>query len=229
MQCGLYGKLPAKRDFIALSTPREFLSLWETWIQGAVSDSTLRLGSEWRAAFLRAPIWRFWLGSDLCGETVIGAFMPSLDGIGRYFPLTLFTRAGEDEAIPPPELEPQIEWFAAVERFLLSTLDEGAAFEAISATLATLRQPIGRNPAVDRIGATFLSEGTVMMSADKISFSEVFTSARLADHAAAYASSTYWWTAGGEDYAPIALAKRRMPEPHVFAGMLTGDFGYLIT
>ena len=47
------------------------------------------------------------------GATVLGAFMPSLDGIGRYFPLTLFACADEGAAIAPPELDPQDQWFEA--------------------------------------------------------------------------------------------------------------------
>ena len=33
MRCGLFGKLGAKRDFIALATPRSFLEAWEPWVQ----------------------------------------------------------------------------------------------------------------------------------------------------------------------------------------------------
>ena len=93
MPRSLYGKLPTKRDFIAAGVPREFLAVWEPWLQGSVSASRVTLGDRWQAAFLTAPIWRFWLGSDLCGVDVIGAFMPSLDGVGRYFPLTLIACA----------------------------------------------------------------------------------------------------------------------------------------
>src|SRR5688500_5935545 len=124
MRCGLYGKLPAKRDFVSLSAPREFLAVWEPWLQGGVSASRLKLGSGWQAACLRSPIWRFWLGADVCGRTVTGAFMPSVDGVGRYFPLTILACADAGAAIPPPELEPQAAWFGKVERLLLSALDE---------------------------------------------------------------------------------------------------------
>ena len=95
MRCGLYGKLPSKRDFIAIGTPRELLSVWEPWMQGGLSASRHSLGDHWKQAFLTAPIWRFWLGADLCGTTVLGAFMSSLDGVGRYFPLTLFAYPDE--------------------------------------------------------------------------------------------------------------------------------------
>ena len=75
MQCGLYGKLPTKRDFIAIKAPREFLDVWEPWMQGGLSASRHALGDNWQQTFLTAPIWRFWLGSELCGRTMLGAFM----------------------------------------------------------------------------------------------------------------------------------------------------------
>jgi type VI secretion system protein ImpM len=141
MQCGLYGKVPAKRDFIAIGAPREFLNAWEPWLQAAISASRTTLGEAWQPAFLTAPIWRFWLGADICGRSVIGAFMSSLDGVGRYFPLTLFACADVGAAIPPPEYGAQDGWFDAVEAFLMSTLDQGAQFETMTAQLGALPPP----------------------------------------------------------------------------------------
>src|SRR5687767_13437663 len=88
MAKGLYGKLHAKRDFVAIGVPRGFLTCWEPWLQGAMSASRDDLAQGWQDAFLTAPIWRFWLGSALCGSPVLGAIMPSVDGVGRCFPLT---------------------------------------------------------------------------------------------------------------------------------------------
>ncbi|MHC2697315.1 type VI secretion system ImpM family protein [Bradyrhizobium liaoningense] len=81
MRCGLFGKIGAKRDFIAIATPRSFLEAWEPWVQSALSASRHQLGPGWQQAFLTAPVWRFWLGAAICGTTVAGAMMPSLDGV----------------------------------------------------------------------------------------------------------------------------------------------------
>src|SRR5215211_2120462 len=126
MSCGLYGKLPAKRDFVAVSAPRGFLGVFEPWLQGGLSASRLDLGEAWQRVFLRAPIWRFWLGADVCsGMSVAGAFMPSVDGVGRYFPLTVFAIREHPDAILHPELDPQEHWFGELEEFLLSALETG--------------------------------------------------------------------------------------------------------
>jgi type VI secretion system protein ImpM len=227
MRCGAYGKLPAKRDFIALSAPREFLAVWEPWLQGGVSASRLKLGGEWQAAFLRAPIWRFWLGAELCGTTVAGAFMPSVDGVGRYFPLTLFACADGAAPIPPPEFEPQAGWFENVERLLLSVLEGSPDFDGFTAAMDAIEPPSTVNPhaAVDgliRVG------GTAVVPAAPDSLKQVLAAVRAQDHEQAYAAATFWWTAGGEDLQPLALIATRMPHPHLFTGMLTGSFEGII-
>src|SRR6202022_2321327 len=142
MRCSLFGKLGAKRDFIALATPRRFLEVWEPWVQACMSASRHQLGADWQNAFLTAPVWRFWLGADISGTTVTGAIMPSVDGVGRYYPLTLLAVADTAYSIPPPDLNTQDQWFAAAEEFLLSTIDQARPFEDISATLDSFPAPL---------------------------------------------------------------------------------------
>jgi len=224
MQCSLYGKVPAKRDFIAIGAPREFLNAWEPWLQGAISASRTSLGERWQSAFLTAPIWRFWLGADICGRSVIGAFMSSLDGVGRYFPLTLFACADDNAAIPPPEFDSQDDWFDAAEAFLMSTLDHDAKFEAMTAELGALpapRQELPKAPAEDA-GCDHNSARATLLHGR--SFSELFGSMRMREHAKIYAGSTFWWTIGGEGIAPVALSGKGMPDPFLFSAMLTGAF-----
>src|SRR5271156_5322194 len=112
MSAGLFGKLPAKRDFIGANASRRFLDVWEPGLQAGVATSKQMLGPQWTEAYNRAPIWRFWLGVDFCGEATIGAFMPSVDGIGRSFPLAIFAGEGED-SLAPPELDPNDAWCEA--------------------------------------------------------------------------------------------------------------------
>jgi type VI secretion system protein ImpM len=221
MQCSLYGKLPAKRDFISMGAPRDFLNAWEPWLQGGVAASRNKLGRTWQAAFLTAPIWRFWLGADICGTSVIGAFMSSLDGIGRYFPLTLFACADANAAIPPPEFGSQDDWFDTVEAFLMSTLDVGANFEAISANFDALLPPFQE---LSKAAAQQLNDDTPATATDGRNFCDLFSSIRVRDHAKIYGGSSFWWTIGGDGFAPIAICRKRLPDPYLFSAMLTGDF-----
>jgi type VI secretion system protein ImpM len=53
---GLFGKLPAKRDFIGANASRRFLEAWEPWLQAAVATSKQMLGDAWIETYNRAPI-----------------------------------------------------------------------------------------------------------------------------------------------------------------------------
>src|ERR1700730_7360196 len=192
MRCSLFGKLAAKRDFIALFAPREFLNAWEPWMQGCVSASRDSLVDSWQQAYLTAPIWRFWLGADICGATVVGAFMSSLDGVGRYYPLTLFAYADPGNAIAPPDIDTHDEWLGAGEYLLLSTLDKDVTFEAIAGALdefaAPAQQPTGSPPE----GISILKGGTIAAPLGRGSFSDLFTSLRSTNHSSIYAAASFW-------------------------------------
>jgi type VI secretion system protein ImpM len=221
MRCGLFGKLSAKRDFIAVSTPRPFLEMWEPWVQACMSASRHELGADWQAAYLTAPLWRFWLGADLAGATAMGVFMPSVDGVGRYYPLTLLAVAAAPYSVPPPDLDSQDSWFAAAEEFLLSTLDRERSFEQISAALDALPAPqVG--PTVNEAGQIVrLGEVSAgLVSAGK-SFQTALASLRENNHAISAAAS-FWWTEGGGDFPPMALSSRGLPDPFRYSTMLTG-------
>ncbi|WP_332684580.1 type VI secretion system-associated protein TagF [Bosea sp. (in: a-proteobacteria)] len=224
MTCGLFGKLPGKRDFIALGAPSGFLSVYEPWLQGGLTASRLELGAGWQDAFLNAPIWRFWFGSAYAGHTVAGAFMPSVDGIGRYFPLTVFAVAGPGAAIPPPETDPQDAWFARAEDFLLHALEPEASYETVSQALAELPLPNDELKAAPPPDMVRLSDGTIVSALDPPAFPARLAALRVEDHSRSYAHASYLWTVGGDNFEPLALVGQTLPSPYLFSGLLTGRF-----
>ena len=85
---GFFGKLPARGDFVRHGLPRGFTDRWDDWMAGVLATSRTRLGEAWVAAWLEAPIWRFALAPGQCGGwRVLGLMLPSVDRVGRYFPL----------------------------------------------------------------------------------------------------------------------------------------------
>lgn len=223
MRCGLFGKLSAKRDFIALATPRSFLEVWEPWVQASISASRHQLGDGWQQAYLTTPVWRFWLGSAICGTTVAGAIMSSLDGVGRYYPLTVHAAADPGLPIAPPDIDIQDDWFGLAENFLLSTLDRGATFDAITATLEQLAPPRALTSNAGEGEAGIVSLGDDM--AGTISADNGFAGSLAALRAARpeiYAAASFWWTTGGGDFPPLALSCRGLPDPFQYSTLLTG-------
>ena len=86
---GWFGKLPGMGDFAHRRLPESFLSEWDHWLQRGLARLKDR-HTDWMAHYLQAPVWCFALGPGVAGEGAwIGVMMPSVDGVGRYFPITL--------------------------------------------------------------------------------------------------------------------------------------------
>jgi type VI secretion system protein ImpM len=223
MSAGLFGKLPAKRDFIGANASRRFLDVWEPWLQAGLATSKQTLGQAWIEAYNRAPIWRFWLGAGLCGEATIGAFMPSVDGVGRSFPLAIFAGEG-GESLPPPELDPNHDWCEAAEAILLSALEADATLEAVAARVAAMPKPVLEPRSRPVAGMQKLAGAVLARDIDR-QVSPAFLAARRFGHRDVFAGLSFWWTIGGEGFPPLALSQVGLPPATRFGDLLTGAFG----
>ncbi len=66
------------------------LPIWDPWLAESVSQSRGKLGDRWLDCYLTSPVWRFAISAGLCGESAwVGVIMPSVDKVGRYYPMTL--------------------------------------------------------------------------------------------------------------------------------------------
>ena len=96
-RAGLFGKLPARGDFVRENLPRDFTDIWDAWWQRGLAEMQQLPREDWLAAWLEAPVWRFILPPGLCGRNgVLGLWLPSVDKAGRYSPLTIAATAPDD-------------------------------------------------------------------------------------------------------------------------------------
>lgn len=219
MPCSLYGKLLAKRDFIAENLSRGFLDVFEPWLHGALAASRLELGARWQETYFAAPIWRFWLGEGYCGRAILGAFMPSVDGVGRSFPLVAFASAPAGHMFARPDVDPQDAWFDALEAFLLATL-ETRAYGDVTAALAGLPDPRHQPRAEPAAAVTVLPGGMAALRPEP--GAPLLADLSAAEDAANRVHGTCWWTIGGADFPAAAVCGRQLPPAATFSSFLTG-------
>jgi type VI secretion system protein ImpM len=223
MACSLFGKIPSKRDFVAIHAPRPFLTVWENWLQAGIAASREQLGKDWQQAYLSAPIWRFWLGRDIGGAEAVGAVMASVDGVGRYFPLSVFATAPEGMTIDPPTVDAMDQWFAAIEASMLGVLDATAP-ESPAEFAEKLPAPALRARAKPPAPPLHPAEAMAVWLAPGDSVANIFLALEQRDRDQAHARRSYFWTLGGPDYRSQIIMCAGLPEPFAFAGLLTGRF-----
>jgi type VI secretion system protein ImpM len=140
---GWYGKIPSLGDFISRRLPASFIDTWDAWLQKAMATSREQLGEHWLDLYLTSPMWRFILMPDTCSNTKIwtGILMPSIDKVGRHFPLTI---AAEIEPYPQALLSliSAQHWYTALEQVALASLDLNISPDDLDQSLACHPPPI---------------------------------------------------------------------------------------
>lgn len=138
---GWYGKIPSLGDFAFRRLPSQFISQWDNWLQQCIRTSQLSLGEDWLATYLTTPIWRFLLLPGVIDtHTWTGLIMPSVDKVGRHFPLTVATPT---ESFFPltNDMFSTNQWHTFIESSMLATLDTNSSVAQFEASLANFPTP----------------------------------------------------------------------------------------
>ncbi|POA66618.1 MULTISPECIES: type VI secretion system-associated protein TagF [Pseudomonas] len=212
---GFYGKLAGRGDFIHRGLSPSFIERWDAWLSAGMATSQAALGAAWLDAYLVSPLWRFAVAPGLLGnEAVVGVMMPSVDRVGRYFPLTIALQLEAETDLGALVAGPD-DWFEAAEALLLSTLEPEADVEAFEAAVPALGSPV-------------CSVQVLCMPAleGQMRFAATTAAARgavLLQHACEGAS--LWWGKGSGRVAAGLLRCQGLPAAQDFSGFLLGEGG----
>jgi type VI secretion system protein ImpM len=216
---GFYGKLQARGDFVTRRLPRSFVEPWDAWLQGSMAAASDQLREQWPALYLEAPLWRFVVGPGICGAAAIaGVVMPSVDKVGRYFPLTLAAPIAACDAPGRTAVEGAA-WFERVEDLALSALADDSDFDAFD------RESEGVVPLAAAASRTRGDDFALLQDYDG-SDAAGDAANRLGDAALArlWGSWVLWWTVGSERIRPCMIATKQLPEGPRFAAFLDGQW-----
>ncbi|MBL8473014.1 MAG: type VI secretion system-associated protein TagF [Rhodocyclaceae bacterium] len=221
---GLYGKLPGLGDFVRRRLPGEFVAVWDNWLQRMVKCSREALAHDWLDAYLSAPIWRFALPAGICGSSAwVGVLVPSVDKVGRYFPLTLAINMPIDTD-PVGTMFSAQRWFAALEQYGLAALNQRLDFNAFD-------ERLGRIGAPDAMAAADAADDTLPIPSDKaicLHFADEQSAIGhagevLAAQTARGRPCCLWEAAAAEDEGGrVVMLAERLPLEAEFCAMLTG-------
>lgn len=213
---GFFGKVSSHGDFVARRLAPAAQGVWDAWLQAGLLASRDQLGARWLETYLGSPIWRFALAPGVLDDNAwAGVLMPSVDRVGRHFPLTIAAADAEGGVLD--WVAGAGAWYERLEELALSSLAEGFSLEQFDAALLALEGPPGR------CGAGAGPGGPSGWRLPLAGLDAVGAAAPLLAEAALRGQGL-WWSDGSDAVEPSVLLCRGLPAPAAFAGLLAGNW-----
>jgi len=232
MQVGFYGKLPSHGDFLRRRVSDAFVDAWDAWLRECLAASRATLGDRWLNVYLTSPAWRFVCAAGACGPApVIGLVAPSVDQVGRYFPLTLVGELPGDVSLVTAASSPR--FFEAAERLVVETLaTERVDFDRFDRRVAELERELTSvvlPPAVvlDPAAAAILTDSPQAWQvplADSAGVSGAFEQLLSQHLEAKFRPLVMLWSDGSTAIEPCCLVVKGLPGPESYPALLDGSW-----
>jgi type VI secretion system protein ImpM len=162
---GWHGKLPSLGDFASRRLDVTFVEVWDGWLAAGLLALRETDPAGWLDAYLASPSWRFLLmPGALPGEPGhqgwAGVLMPSVDRVGRYFPLTLIQPLGQRPA-STQQMQSLWHWLGRLDELASDALQEDWGVEQLEAELARMVGP-GLEDIVPASGSLPMAPGALI-------------------------------------------------------------------
>jgi type VI secretion system protein ImpM len=217
MSAGYFGKLPAVGDFVSQGLDGELLRPWQEWMQTCIAISQAQLQSKWLDYYIVSPVWRFALSPGICGgSAVAGVWIPSIDKVGRYYPLTM---AAPINATAANLLVTGSAWYDAAADLLVTTLNPEFEFSELGSRCMQLPE-LQNYPAAN-------AQHELQHNPRGTAYCGVHNAASDLLHLSLtqqYPRYSLWWTEGSDLLMPCCLIATGLPAASGFAAFLDGNW-----
>lgn len=225
---GVFGKLPSHGDFVMRNLAPVFVNSFDQWLQHYVAGAQEQIGADWLNIYLTSPIWRFALSAGtIDGNAWAGIMMPSVDRVGRYFPLMIAVDMSA-AANPLEVMSAEDAWFGRIEDLALRALEGELDLEALLAELADVEGFIG---SVYQKRAEAFAPGGLAAEAVQVDMgvegqSPAFVYGHMLDALLVQSLDSYsvWSTQGSELIDPCLFCSQGLPAIGKMPSMMDGQW-----
>lgn len=233
---GCYGKIPALGDFLSRNLPGTFIDAWDGWLRRIMATSAHARDAVWVDRYLSAPIWRFALSPGVVGPTGRGGILvPSVDSVGRYFPLTIAVEIPEGVAAA----DMATAWgdgYERAEMLAIGAIGRALEPEAFVERVVNLPNPMAVAPAEPPVAGSWSQPPAPHMGvrragapAENGNSRDVASSLALSMLAGSLQGFSLWWHLDWENRPATTVMFNGLPPPDAACGMLLGaweDWGW---
>jgi type VI secretion system protein ImpM len=218
-----FGKLACLGDFASRRLHQDMVQVLDVWLSTSLDASRGLLGDRWLNTYLSSPLWRFALAPGvLNGQWWFGVMMPSVDSVGRYFPLLVLDHRTEvpSDGTGLALLE---NWWSEVASAALGTLQAGSSLQTFESALTqtsalpqvSARPPQTASPWPDRSQLALTVDETVAGALVQLAMGEGLQQLR----------GCSLWSTHRPGAGPSHLSRTiGLPKPESFARLLDGTW-----
>ena len=220
---GWHGKLPSLGDFASRRLDASFIEPWDSWLAAGLLALREAQPEGWLEGYLGSPSWRFLLMPGAMpgaagAQAWAGVLMPSVDRVGRYFPLTLVQplHGGPGST---QEMAGLWQWLARLDELARDALFEDWTADRLEQELARMALPTLsplEGPAVAvaagaGAGAAAAPGSVVELSAPGVGDAALHIGMQAQRAWADAAQGQAWWHARPDENPPRLLVSRGLP------------------
>jgi len=215
---GWYGKLPTLGDFASRRLDAAFIEPWDAWLAAGLLALRESRPESWLQDYLASPSWRFLLMPGVlpgaAGATAwAGVLMPSVDRVGRYFPLTLVQPLGEGPG-STQQMAALWAWLGRLDELARDALFDDWTAEQLEDQLARLAMP-----EITPLAAAAVPPPVALHECQAPESSDAATQIG-AEAQAAWAGAARgraWWQARADELPPRLLISQALPAASALA------------
>lgn len=224
---GYFGKIPSKGDFLTQLLPRNFTDPWDAWLREVLAHGKSVLGDNWMEYYLTAPLYHYALSSGVCGnQNWLGVMMPSVDSVGRYFPMTI-CKSFSSSSNPLDLIESEKKWLENAEKLLLFCLDENFSRAELDHQLSQLQVEDSDETTITLKKATmnrFEDSAWNFPVHEKENVSVIYPELVNSMLSTFYTSYSVWRTQGSDNLPPSFMVSEGLPPYKSVTAFIDGQW-----
>jgi type VI secretion system protein ImpM len=217
---GWHGKLPSLGDFASRRLDASFIEPWDGWLAAGLLALREAKPDTWLDAYLGSPSWRFLLMPGVLPgaagtQAWCGVLMPSVDRVGRYFPLTLVLPLGAGPA-SVQEGAALWPWLERLDELARDALHGDWTAERLEDELARMAPPVRFGTPSEAAGPD-VAGALVELPANAARDPALVIGAEAQRAYGPRAYGRGWWHARPDELPPRLWVSRGLPAPHALA------------